>query len=267
MPTFNRAHIIRDSIQSVLDQEYINWELWVCDDGSSDNTEKVVQSFGDSRIKYIKCAKVGGAQARNVGLSHATGAYIAYLDSDNIWHPEFLNIMVRIFNKNKGIFTAYSKHIDLTLKNNTYYLNRFSCAPFDYESLLKFNFIDLNSFVHLRALKTVVGDFNPNLKRLQDYDLILKYCFLRDPHFIRAFLAIYRRNEKWAQISKVQENDQSCVSLINASIDNYFQYGLPVETKSPYKRITVLSWDICRNHFSKNIDRQYYNTQNISSFH
>ena len=251
MPTFNRAYIIRDSIQSVLDQEYINWELWVCDDGSLDNTEEVVHSFEDSRIKYRKCSKVGGAQARNVGLSYATGTYIAYLDSDNIWHPEFLNIMVRIYNKNKGIYTAYSKHIDLTLRNKKYYLNRFSCAPFDYESLLKINFIDLNSFVHLRALKTVIGDFNPNLKRLQDYDLILKYCFLRDPYFIEAFLTIYRRNEKWAQISKVQENDQTCVSLINASIDKYFQYGLPVETKPPYKCITVLSWDICRNHFSK----------------
>lgn len=251
MPTYNRAHIISDSIQSALDQSYNNWELWVCDDASTDNTEEIVKSFDDPRIKYLKSKKVGAARARNIGLSHAKGAYIGYLDSDNIWHPEFLNIMVHVLNKNEGMFCAYSKYVDIVVNNKSMIVKKFYPLHFNYEALLEQNFIDLNSLVHRRELYDNLGGFNSELARRQDYDLILKYTFLRDSYYVDAFLLIYQRNKAWKQITQVHKHDDSCIKIINDSLDSYFRDGLPMLRKPCYKSVTVLSWDICRNHFSK----------------
>jgi len=251
MPTFNRAKIISNSIQSVLDQEYKNWELWVCDDGSMDNTEEIVRSFNDARINHVKFTHVGAARARNIGLSHAKGLYIAYLDSDNIWHPQFLNIMMRSLDENNGIYSAYAKYIDIIINEDTHKINKFSPLPFDYESLLQKNFIDLSAFVHKRELYDNLGGFDERLSRRQDYDLFLKYSYLQDPLYINAFLLIYQRNESWLQITQTEKQDNSCVDIINTSLESYFRDGLPRTKKPVHKSVTVLSWDICRNHFSK----------------
>lgn len=251
MPAYNRADIISDSIQSIIDQTYENWELLVCDDASTDNTQKVVRSFADSRINYLKLEKVGAAQARNIGLSQAKGDYIAYLDTDNIWHPEFLEIMQRVFIINRGIYFAYSKYIDVIISKKSFKIKKFYELPFNYEALLKNNFIDLSSLVQRRELYDYLGGFNSELSRRQDYDLVLKYAFLRDPYYVDAFLLVYQRNKKWEQITQTKKNDTSCIDIIENSTDSYHRYGLDLKQLSPFKSVTVLSWDICRNHFSK----------------
>jgi len=251
MPTFNRGHIISHAIGSVLEQTYDNWELWICDDGSDDDTENIITAYKDKRIKYLKLQKVGAAEARNLGSINTHGDYICYLDTDNIWHPDFLTTMACIFRRNGGIYCAYSKYVDITIKKGKHILKKFISLPFDYEALLKKNFIDLSTFFHRRELYECLGGFNPHLLRRQDYDLLLKYAFLRPPYYIDAFLMIYRRNKAWQQITETMRNDNSCDKIINDTVSSYFQTGLPILKKSSYKSVTVLSWDICRNHFSK----------------
>lgn len=92
IPTYNRAHLISRAIESVINQTYTNWELLVVDDASTDNTEEVVNRYvSDSRIKYIKAKKNGGnAVARNVGVKSAKGDFIAFVDSDDEYHPTYL---------------------------------------------------------------------------------------------------------------------------------------------------------------------------------
>jgi glycosyltransferase involved in cell wall biosynthesis len=251
MPTYNRAHIISNAITSVIEQTYSNWELWVCDDGSADNTEEIVTAFSDDRIKYLKLGKVGAAEARNIGLARANGAYIAYLDTDNVWHPEFLNIMTRILTKHGGVYCAYSKYVDIIISNKSYVVKKFHPLQFNYEELMARNFIDLNTLVHGRELYENLGGFNSKLSRRQDYDLILKYTFLRDPYYVDAFLMIYQRNKAWKQITQDKKSDNSCKRIINDAVQSYLGNGLPIVRKSRYKSVTVLSWDVCRNHFSK----------------
>jgi glycosyltransferase involved in cell wall biosynthesis len=93
MPTYNRAYIIKTAIKSVLMQTDQNWELIVVDDGSTDDTKQVVESFGDERIRYVFQDNAGVATARNHGLSEARGEWIAYLDSDNELLPQYLTVM------------------------------------------------------------------------------------------------------------------------------------------------------------------------------
>ena len=86
MLTYNRANYIELAIQSVLDQMYQNWELWVLDDGSTDNTPDVMNHYTDSRIRYVYNPNNKGlAGKRTESLSFPTGTYVAILDSDDIW--------------------------------------------------------------------------------------------------------------------------------------------------------------------------------------
>ena len=84
IPTYNRAHLISRAINSVIKQDFIDWELIIVDDGSTDNTEEVVDDFLlDPRIHYIKKVNSGATHTRNVGIENSNGEYITFLDSDD----------------------------------------------------------------------------------------------------------------------------------------------------------------------------------------
>jgi glycosyltransferase involved in cell wall biosynthesis len=91
MPTFNRASTIKQSIQSVLEQDYADFELLVIDDGSTDNTEEVISSIGDSRVKYIKRSNGGISVARNTGIFQGVGEWMTFLDDDDQVSPDWLS--------------------------------------------------------------------------------------------------------------------------------------------------------------------------------
>ena len=96
MPSFNSSHYIGSAIESVLHQDYSNWELLVVDDCSTDSTIKVVLEFKDERIKLTSLKKNSGSPSkpRNVGLFSAKGEYIAFLDSDDLWLPNKLSTQI-----------------------------------------------------------------------------------------------------------------------------------------------------------------------------
>ena len=98
IPTYNRAHLVGRSIQSVLNQTYKDFELIIIDDDSIDNTEDIIKEYQkkDKRIKYLKHVKnKGGSAARNTGIKAAKGKYIALLDSDDEWLPEKIDKQVK----------------------------------------------------------------------------------------------------------------------------------------------------------------------------
>lgn len=116
MPTYNSAVTISESIESVLTQTYTNWELLITDDLSTDNSEEVVNEYTkkDNRIKLFSLGENGGAgKARNNSIKHANGRFIAFLDSDDIWLPQKLEIQISFMLDNNYAFTytAYQKFI------------------------------------------------------------------------------------------------------------------------------------------------------------
>ena len=119
MPTFNRCYVVWKAINSVLKQTYPFFELLIIDDGSQDDTGRLVKEFSDPRIKYFRSEKNKGASAaRNYGLKKAKAELIAYLDSDNAWYPEFLEAMNSAFDKNKDkVIIFCKKNYKLTLIN------------------------------------------------------------------------------------------------------------------------------------------------------
>lgn len=107
MPSYNTERFIKQTIESVLAQSYPNWELIIVDDCSTDNTDEVVEPFlADQRIIYIKNGKNSGAAvSRNRALREAKGKWIAFLDSDDLWHPQKLEKQIAFMQENNYHFS------------------------------------------------------------------------------------------------------------------------------------------------------------------
>jgi len=95
LPTYNRGYTLSNALKSVIEQTYPHWELIVVDDGSTDDTKQVVASFNDSRIKYVYQENARQSAARNTGLTRASGDWICYLDSDDVFLPNYLEVMMQ----------------------------------------------------------------------------------------------------------------------------------------------------------------------------
>lgn len=117
MPSYNTADYIQASIDAVLTQTYPHWELIIVDDCSTDNTDEVVASYGDKRIRYFKNEKNSGAAvSRNRALREAKGRWIAFLDSDDTWHPEKLERQIAFMHETGYKFTYTDYNIQLNGK-------------------------------------------------------------------------------------------------------------------------------------------------------
>lgn len=172
MPTFNRADTIDAAITSVLNQTHGNFELLIVDDGSTDNTKEIVSAhLGDPRICFHEIDHEGVSAARNRGLELATGTVIAYLDSDNRWKPNFLSAIVA-FMQRQHLDCAYAS---MELRGETGTVFGFRGDAFDWKACYKDNYIDLNVFCHRRELYDRYGGFDRLLRRMVDWDLILRY--------------------------------------------------------------------------------------------
>ncbi len=108
IPTYNRSDRLAKTMASVLAQSERDFELIVVDDGSTDNTRGVVGGFADPRVRYLYKQNGGPASARNYGLAGAGGAYIAFLDHDDLWPPNFLEVMIAALEDRPEFGLAYA---------------------------------------------------------------------------------------------------------------------------------------------------------------
>jgi glycosyltransferase involved in cell wall biosynthesis len=170
LPTWNRAPVVGAAIQSVLAQDFSDWELVVVDDGSTDDTASVLASFStDSRIRYVQLPHLGQCKARNYAHSVSTGSLIAYLDSDNLWYPAFLAAAVPVFAARSDVDCVYGAMV------TDAHGGRILFEPFSRERLIAGNYIGMSTFIHRRSMIDRFGGFDEELSSLEDWDLILRY--------------------------------------------------------------------------------------------
>jgi glycosyltransferase involved in cell wall biosynthesis len=177
-PTYNRANVLGRSVKSVLNQSYADFELIIVDDHSTDNTEELVRSFKDPRIRFVRHAENRGASAaRNSGIRIARGEYIAFQDSDTEWLPRKLERQMARFEPDHdgdpGLVT--SDHIRVDSLGES--ICRPSMHAATYEKLLDFGGGALTCCVSLVVRKAAAGSelyFDENLPALQDWDLVLR---------------------------------------------------------------------------------------------
>lgn len=107
VPTFNRVNVLHQAIDSVVAQTFKDWELLIIDDGSTDNTKEVVENFNDERIKYIYQENQERSAARNNGINNSIGKFICFLDSDDYYLHDYLNIIYESIKKNNFVKAMY----------------------------------------------------------------------------------------------------------------------------------------------------------------
>ncbi|NUT79795.1 glycosyltransferase family 2 protein [Pseudomonas brassicacearum] len=166
MPSYNAEALIARSIQSVIDQTYGDWELIVIDDCSKDSTRQVVQSFveKDSRIKLIPLDKNNGAPAtpRNIGVRNAIGPWIAFLDADDIWHPQKLKLQMNMLETHNAEFCCTQM------------------KDFTDDTLLCFDLIESVGLEYISFAKQQIKGRIPTSSVILKKDLMLRFPFNED---------------------------------------------------------------------------------------
>jgi len=107
IPTYNRCRLVKEAVRSVLRQTLCDFEVIVVDDGSTDDTGRVIRAVSDDRVKYIYKDNAGPASARNVGMAHSKAEYLGFLESDDLWPEDFLATMVSRLEDNPEYGGAY----------------------------------------------------------------------------------------------------------------------------------------------------------------
>jgi len=174
LPVRNRPSALRAAVDSVLSQTWSDWELLIVDDGSSDDTlvvEEILEGI-DDRIRVLRRQHGGVCKARNAALDAARGDWVAFLDSDNTWFPNFLGDMVTSLTSDTGVPIAQAGYAT-TEVHNSHGVRYREGAP-AWTDLIAGNSIDLNVLVARRDLLQSIGGFDESLRRAVDYDLVLR---------------------------------------------------------------------------------------------
>ncbi len=177
IPTYNRARILPRAVKSVTSQTFEDWELLIVDDGSADDTEKVVASFGDPRIHLIRHEhNRGQSAARNTGIEAARGTYVSFLDSDDEWLPEKLAKEVAAFAAGGETVGLVYCGKELWDPEDRLLVRRLPEIQGDvYDQMLVRDFIGSCSRVALRkSVLKVIGGFDQSLPSYEDWDLWLR---------------------------------------------------------------------------------------------
>lgn len=182
LPTYNRAHCIGTAVESIISQTYPAWELLVVDDGSTDDTEEIVAGYAacDDRVRYYRQPQNRGVSAaRNEGIRLARFDYIAFQDSDDVWHPDKLEKQIRIFAKRPETGLVYcairgTRQDGSPVRIPDAAMDRGLLQGNLYRLLLQGNVIDCPAAVIRRSCTEKCGMFDDTLTCLEDWELFLR---------------------------------------------------------------------------------------------
>ena len=191
MPSYNTGKFIAESINSVLNQTYKNWELIIVDDCSTDNTDSVVKNFQDTRIRYFKNeVNSGAAISRNKALREAKGRWIAFLDSDDLWMPEKLEKQIAFMEQN-GYSFSYTNYIEIDESSNPNGTKVTGPKRITKHGMYNYCW---------PGCLTVMYDANvvgliqiKDIKKNNDYAMWLKVCKKADCYLLDEYLGRYRK--------------------------------------------------------------------------
>jgi glycosyltransferase involved in cell wall biosynthesis len=193
IPTHNRFKLLKKAVKSVIDQSFSDFELLVIDDHSSDDTKKIVKEFEDDRITYIINDRgVGGAGTRNCGIFRAKGQWTAFLDDDDLWLPEKLEVQYnKITEINDSIGLIYS---GFSFRSSRKRWNGHIVAPKKQgrilDDLLYDNYIGTLTTVIIRThILQTLGGFDERFFAHQDIELYVRVAAVSNIAFVRQCLA------------------------------------------------------------------------------
>jgi len=258
IPTYNRALYIGKAIDSVLAQTYQDWELIIWNDGSTDETEQIVKSYKDPRIRYYYEVNHGKCYALNNSISLSKGKWIAILDDDDQWRHDKLEMQVRVVNKYPQIdvlFTNYSNLNEVTgeqgfgFSQNKRGLDELTLTQLEEQVFLisdKFpegistaNFVLPSSTIIKKSIFKKVGLFNEELRNAEDAELWWR-IYLHGFFFAFTTYILVDRFKPQGSLSSVSVktflNVLNATDLIRDEIYKFNRQDLLHLTKKSYRK-------------------------------
>ena len=222
IPTYNREHLLGRAIQSILNQTYQDFELIIVDDGSTDNTEKLVRKFNSERIKYIRHGEnKGPSTARNTGIKSAKGDYIAFQDSDDEWMPEKLE-------KQIGAFEVAPPEVGIVytgwyavINNKKRYLPPAGVNPKDgdlFSTLLRRSLLGTPAALIKRECFERAGMFDERFPPAEDWELFLRMSKFYQFKYINEPLVMYYR-----QLDSISIDQTALIRASKLLLETYFE--------------------------------------------
>lgn len=228
MPLYNKEKYVRKSIESILQQTFEDFELIIIDDGSTDSSLAICQSFNDSRIHITSVKNGGVSKARNIGLDYAKGNYITFIDADDYVDSHFLEKMYnRDYQVIIGGLTKVSKSyenigeiipnllgsVSIDIVCNSFYNEQITSGIFGFVA---------SKFIKREIIEKNKIRFDENIKLAEDYDFFLKvYSNIDKIYFINNCLYYY-----------IQETENSAIMLDDSKVDFFEQIKIQQKTRN-----------------------------------
>jgi glycosyltransferase involved in cell wall biosynthesis len=226
IPAYNSADWIAETISSVLNQDYQNLEIIVVNDGSTDNTELIVKSFGE-KVKYIYKSNGGQSSARNLGILNSSGEYIAFIDSDDLWEKEKTSVQVKYLEENSYKW-IYSDGIafDNLSKEVLFQFSKIS-RPYDGNVLINLFhscFIPMPTVLLKKEIFLEVGYFNEDdrFRNREDWEMWLRIANYYPIAYVPQILIKYRVHNKsvTGKESLIERMNGNILVIQNAVLNN-----------------------------------------------
>lgn len=217
IPTYNYGKYLPDAIESVLSQTFKNYELIIVDDGSTDNTKEVVRPYlKNTRIRYHYQENTGQSSAKNVGIKLARGDFIAFLDADDSWLPDKLELQMKLFQANPALGVVYSRRLFIAEDGNDIYHEqpkKLYAGNVLYPMFMYGNhFLCSSTSVVRKECFAKVGLFDQALEASEDFDLWLRIAIHYPFDFVDKPLIKFRAGH--SSVSKREGVIARCGSLI-----------------------------------------------------
>ncbi|WP_347273679.1 glycosyltransferase [Candidatus Kuenenia sp.] len=256
MPTYNCAAYLPESIESILAQTYDTYEVVVIDDGSADNTKLVLEPYME-KIRYIDLGRNEGLPtARNLGIQSAKGEYVAFLDADDIWMPEKLEMSIDQFMKNPDAGMVYSKHINIDSKSQFMegkIMRRLPSGNIFTQLFFEQNFIICSSVVVRKEVFNKTALFDSELVNCQDWDMWLRIAFYYKAIGIDVPLVKYRHSSK--SLSKNRDNVLKYQKVIIDKIYTMFKDSENGISEKMYKKRLAAHYAKIGRHYMRMGDK------------
>lgn len=246
IPAYNAERTLEETVRSVQAQTFSDIEIIIINDGSTDQTRNLIENLTDPRIKVFSYENSGVAVARNRGVTHAAGEFIAFIDADDLWMPDKLELQLSALKQHPEAGVAYSW-------NYFYYEQTGAQIPghvanFEgdvYAFLLQENFLanGSNPLIRRQAIDQI-GGFDPTFPHCADWDFYLRLAaqwqFVRVPKH----QVIYRQSLHSMSSTKVNEIERQCLAMLEKSYQ-----AAPAEYQSLKNKSLAWIYEYCTQQY------------------
>ena len=261
VPAYNCSAYIVEAIESVLNQDYSPLEVIVVDDGSTDDTLKVLEQFR-GRIQIHCQPNRGPAAARNLAVRHASGDYLAFLDGDDLWAPGHTSALMAFVTEHADTKVAYGEWIEWMLEpSGTFPPLTYPLAPMpvqidDHNSGWVYSKLLFDAILHIiatvihRSVFDAVGGFDESLRTGSDYDFWLRVSRKYPVVKLRRLVAVYRQNP--VSVTNTVRRENNGYRVLRRALDTYGlgdEQGHSADARAVARRLSGLAFAHGYRHF------------------